>query len=89
MKITDDRKQELIIRQAQLNTAIEYFKLIEKKPSIVDIVKVSTMLEQFIYNGYNTKFIDEKLSKVDEHIMSIQDENQKRIQELIDNRKEK
>jgi hypothetical protein len=71
MKMTDDRKQELIVRQAQLNTAIEYFKLIEKKPSIVDLVKVSTMLEQFIYNGYSTKFIDEKLTKVDEHISEI------------------
>jgi hypothetical protein len=71
MKMTDDRKQELIIRQAQLNTAIEYFKLIDKKPSMVDLLKISTMLEQFIYNGYSEKFINERMSKVDEHISEI------------------
>lgn len=71
MKNTEDRKQELIVRQAQINSSIEYFKLIGKKPSITDLLKVSTMLEQFIYKGYSTKFMDEVMSKVDEHINEI------------------
>ena len=49
MKNTEDKKQELIVRQAQINSTIEYFKLIGKKPSMTDVLKVSTILEQFIY----------------------------------------
>jgi hypothetical protein len=89
MKITDEKKQELIVRQAQVNSTIEFFKLIGKKPTLKDVLQISTMMEQFIYNGYSKQFIDEKISKVDEHIMTIQDETQKRVQELMDKRREK
>jgi len=71
MKMTDDKKQELIVRQAQINSTIEYFKLVGKKPSMTDVLKVSTMLEQFIYKGYSKQFMEDAISKVDEHINNI------------------
>jgi beta-lactam-binding protein with PASTA domain len=71
MKNTEDRKQELIVRQAQINSTIEYFKLIGKKPSMTDVLKISTMLEQFIYKGYSKQFMEDVITKVDEHINTI------------------
>jgi hypothetical protein len=82
------RQQEQIIRQSQISTAVNYFTLIGKKPSMVDLIKVSTMMEKFIHEGYSKSMV-ELMEKVDEHIMGIQDEKQKRIEELIEKRRKK
>jgi hypothetical protein len=63
----EEKKQELIIRQSQVSATINYFTLIGKKPSMVDIIKVSTMMEQFIVKGYSTEMV-ELMSKVDKYI---------------------
>lgn len=65
-----EKTQKQIIRQSQLNTAINYFSLIDKKPTMVELIKVSTMLEHFIENGYNKTMI-EAMEKVDLHISNI------------------
>jgi hypothetical protein len=70
MKNNEDRKQELIVRQSQINALIEYFKLVDKKPNLSDVIKISTMMEQYIHNGYS-KQLGESFLKIDEHINSI------------------
>lgn len=64
------RQQEQIIRQSQISTAVNYFNLIGKKPSMVDLIKVSTMMEKFITDGYSKSMV-ELMEKVDEHISGI------------------
>jgi hypothetical protein len=70
MKSQEEKKQELIIRQSQVNAVIEYFKLIDKKPNLSDVVKLSTMMEQYIHNGY-TKELGVSFLKIDEHVNSL------------------
>ena len=64
------RQQDLIIRQSQLERTIEYCSLLNKKPSLVDIIKITTMLEQFINKGYSKEMV-ELMEKVDCHIQDI------------------
>jgi hypothetical protein len=70
MKNYEEKKQELIVRQSQINALIEYFKLVDKKPNLSDLVKISTMMEQYVHNGYS-KQLGESLLKIDEHINTI------------------
>jgi hypothetical protein len=70
MKNYEEKKQELIVRQSQINALIEYFKLVDKKPNLSDLVKISTMMEQYVHNGYS-KQLGESFLKIDEHINSI------------------
>ena len=66
------RQQDLIIRQSQLERAIEYCSLLNKKPSLVDIIKITTMLEKFINEGYSKSMV-ELMEKVDSHIADLPD----------------
>jgi hypothetical protein len=66
------RQQDLIIRQSQLKEAIRYCELLNKKPSLVDIIKITTMLEKFINEGYSKSMV-ELMEKVDSHIAEIPD----------------
>jgi hypothetical protein len=66
----EKRKQELIVRQSQLNTAISYFTLIGKKPTMVELIKTTTMMEHFIMNGYSKKMVED-MEKVDLHISNM------------------
>jgi hypothetical protein len=70
MKNYEEKKQELIVRQSQINSTIEYFKLIGKKPNISDIIKISTMMTKYVHNGYS-KELNESFLKMDEHINTI------------------
>ena len=70
MKSQEEKKQEMIIRQSQINALIEYFKMVEKKPVLSDIIKISSMMEKYIHNGYS-KDLGESFIKVDEHINTI------------------
>lgn len=64
------RQQDLIIRQSQLKEAIRYCELLNKQPSLVDVIKITTMLEQFINKGYSKEMV-ELMEKVDIHIKDI------------------
>jgi hypothetical protein len=66
------RQQDLIIRQSQLERAIEYCALLNKQPSLVDVIKITTMLEQFINKGYSKEMV-ELMEKVDSHIADLPD----------------
>ena len=48
-------KDELIVRQSQLQRSIEIFQLTGRKPSIQEICRLSKVLTEFIFTGdYNT-----------------------------------
>jgi hypothetical protein len=47
-------KDELIVRQSQLERSIEIFQLTGRKPSIQEICRLSKVLTEFIFTGdYN------------------------------------
>lgn len=43
--------QELIIRQSQLQRSIELFNLLDIKPSVREVCRLSQILTQFIFDG--------------------------------------
>jgi hypothetical protein len=63
-------QQNQIIRQSQVKLVVDYFTLIEKKPNLSDVIKISSMMEKYIQNGY-TKELGESFLKIDEHINTI------------------
>ncbi len=65
LHITD--KDILIIRQSQMERAIEYYQTIQKLPSTKDIIKTASMFEYFIKYGYSDSLM-KKLEALDEHI---------------------
>jgi hypothetical protein len=44
-------KDELIVRQSQMERSIEMFHLLEIKPSVREVCRLSQILTQFIFNG--------------------------------------
>ena len=44
-------KDELIVRQSQLQRSIEIFQLTGRKPSIQEICRLSKVLTEFIFTG--------------------------------------
>jgi len=49
-----NQTQNQIIRQSQIKLALDYFNACGTCPTIVDLIKVTAMLENFIVNGYKT-----------------------------------
>ena len=43
--------QEIIVRQSQLQRAIELFQLMGIKPSVREVCRLSQILTQFIFDG--------------------------------------
>ncbi len=63
-------KDKQIIRQSQLKLVLDYFQMCGICPSLTDVIKVTTMMEKYVIEGYSTditssferieKFIDEQ-----------------------------
>ena len=63
-------KDKQIIRQSQLTLVLDYFQMCGICPSLTDVIKVTTMMEKYVIEGYSTditssferieKFIDEQ-----------------------------
>tara|TARA_R110000823_G_scaffold302859_1_gene424144 strand:+ start:1968 stop:2201 length:234 start_codon:yes stop_codon:yes gene_type:complete len=64
----EDHKQEMIIRQSQIKLSLDYFKACGVCPSLTDLMKITTMLEQYIKDGYNKEIVG-KFEKIDDYIM--------------------
>jgi len=60
-------QQEQIIRQSQIKLALDYYNTCGFCSSIVDLVKTTTMLEQYIKEGYSSDLIN-KIEKLDQYI---------------------
>lgn len=59
--------QDQIIAQSQLKLTLEYFQMCEVCPSLADVIKISTMLEKYVKDGYSTTLV-EAFDKIDRYI---------------------
>jgi len=64
---TDKDKQ--IIRQSQLKLALDYYNTCGICPTMSDLIKTTTMLEDFVINGYSKDMVS-KFEKLDAFINS-------------------
>ena len=64
---TDKDKQ--IIRQSQLKFALDYYNTCGICPTMSDLIKTTTMLEDFVINGYSKDMVS-KFEKLDAFINS-------------------
>jgi hypothetical protein len=58
-------KDEIIVRQSQLQRAIEIYTLLGQKPSVQEICRLSQILSEFIFTWDEQS---EALKKFDKHI---------------------
>lgn len=56
-----------IIRQSTLKMSLDWFQISGKTPEFTDLIKISTMLQDYCVNGYSKELIG-KFQKLDEHI---------------------
>jgi len=70
MKNTATDKDKQIIRQSQLKLSLDYFNSCNICPSMTDLIKTTTMLEDFIINGYSKELVT-KFEKLDNYINEI------------------
>jgi hypothetical protein len=59
--------QDQIIAQSQLKLTLEYFQMCDICPTLSDVVKISTMLEKYVKDGYSTQLM-ESFSRIDDYI---------------------
>ncbi len=69
----DSHRQTLIVRQSQMERAIEYYQLIGVQPTVIELLATADHFAQFVENGI-TKEIVEKTKKVDYFIKEKQNE---------------
>jgi len=65
----DERKERIIIRQSQVKLVLEYLTSCGICPTIQDLLKTTTMMEQYIYDGYSADLMD-KIGKLDDYIQT-------------------
>lgn len=65
MKAPKD-KDELIVRQSQMERAIELFSLLNYQPSVIEVCRLSQILTEFIFS-WDTKA--KELKDFDDHIL--------------------
>lgn len=63
----EDHKQQMIIRQSQIKLALDYFNACGVCPTLADLMKITTMLEKYIVDGYSTELM-EKFERIDQFI---------------------
>lgn len=59
--------QDAIVAQSQLKLTLDYFQMCGVCPSLADMIKISTMLEKYVKDGYSTP-LAESFVKIDEYI---------------------
>lgn len=59
--------QDQIVAQSQLKLTLEYFQMCQICPTLSDVVKISTMLEKYVKDGYSSSLV-ESFDKIDEYI---------------------
>jgi hypothetical protein len=67
MNYNDSHRQTLIVRQSQMERAIEYYRLLGIEPTVIELLATADHFAQYIENGI-TKEIIEKSKKVDQFI---------------------
>lgn len=73
MNYNDSARQTLIVRQSQMERAIEYYRLLGIEPTVIELLATADHFAQYIESGI-TKEIIEKSKKVDQFIQKKKDE---------------
>ena len=60
-------KDKQIIRQSQLKFVMDYFQMCELCPSLSDIIKVTSIMEKFVIEGYSSD-INKSYERIDQFI---------------------
>lgn len=60
-------QQEQIIRQSQIKLALDYFNACGICPTLADLMKITTMLEKYIIDGYSPDLVS-KFENIDKFI---------------------
>jgi hypothetical protein len=68
--MANNDNQRQIIRQSQIKLSLDYFNTCGVCPSMSDLIKTTTMLEEFIVNGYSKDMI-QKFEKLDSYIQEL------------------
>lgn len=63
-------KDRQIIRQSQIKSSLDYFKMMGINPTLEDVIKTTTLLEMFCVNGYSKDMVD-RFEKLDDHIREM------------------
>jgi hypothetical protein len=66
-----DNKERLIIRQSSITRAIEFYNLLDLKPTMLELVATADHFSQYVENGLN-KDIIQKSKNVDTFIFEKQ-----------------
>jgi hypothetical protein len=67
MNYNESARGTLIVRQSQMERAIEYYKLIGVEPTVIELLATADHFAQYIEQGMN-KDIIEKSKRVDAFI---------------------
>ncbi len=51
--VSEDKRQLLIVRQSQMERALEYYQLIGVKPTLYELVKTAELFKDFVMEGIN------------------------------------
>lgn len=65
--MAQDTKDRIIARQSMSRLALDYFKELGVTPSLSDLIKITTMLENYVIHGYSAE-MTEKFSRIDDFI---------------------
>jgi len=65
--MTKNSKDAIIARQSMSRLALDYFNTCNICPSLADLIKVTTMLEKFVTDGYSKDMVD-KFESMDSFI---------------------
>lgn len=57
-KQMETNSQLLIVRQSQLQRSLEFYTLIDVKPTPAELVKTAELFKDFVYNGPTTDVIN-------------------------------
>jgi hypothetical protein len=63
----EKEKQHIIVRQSMIKFTLDYFNQCGICPSMEDVMKVTTILENFCIEGYS-KDMSTKFEKIDQYI---------------------
>lgn len=63
----DSHRQTLIVRQSQMERAIEFYRLLGVQPTVIELLATADHFAQYVENGL-TKDIIDKSKKVDKFI---------------------
>lgn len=67
-------KQRIIVRQSMMKFALDYFNQCSICPTMEDVVKVTTILENFCIDGYSKDMMT-KFAKIDQYIKDTYPQN--------------